>query len=322
MRRQAAKVLLSMPKMSLQRDLIREYVTYLQVEKGLARHTLESYGRDLARLERWALKTTATPAADLTRPDLRKWIAQLSREGLAPTSVARAVSAARGFYRFLMLDGHIKTHPAEDLDTPQKFSYLPRFLTEDEIDRLFGAPDISTEEGIRDRAILELMYAAGLRVSELVSMKQSDVDLHVGVAICHGKGSKERHVPVGKSAIHWLQQYAAVRAGYGRSVYLNLFLARGKPMTRHLAWATIKGHAESVGLRNVSPHTLRHSFATHLLQHGADSRSVQALLGHADISTTQIYTHITDSHLRTSYDNHHPRARAAVSRGGTKNDNE
>jgi integrase/recombinase XerD len=162
--------------------------------------------------------------------------------------------------------------------------------------------------------MLELMYAAGLRVSELVSMKQTDVDVHAGVVICHGKGSKERHVPVGKSAIHWLQQYAAIRAGYGRSAYLNLFLARGKPLTRQLAWATIKGHAEKVGLQNVSPHTLRHSFATHLLQHGADSRSVQALLGHSDISTTQIYTHMTDRHLRASYDNHHPRARAVAAR--------
>lgn len=300
-----------MTKPSNQRNLIKEYLTYIQVEKGLARHTLQSYASDLARLERWANKIGKT-AADLARPDLRKWIAQLSREGLAPSSVARAVSAARGFYRFLMLDGHIKTHPAEDLDTPQKFSYLPRFLTEQEIDQLFSAPDISTEAGIRDRAMLELMYAAGLRVSELVSMKQTDVDVHAGVVICHGKGSKERHVPVGKSAIHWLQQYDAIKAGYGKSVYLNLFLARGKPLTRQLAWATIKGYAESVGLENVSPHTLRHSFATHLLQHGADSRSVQALLGHSDISTTQIYTHITDRHLRAAYDNHHPRARVAA----------
>jgi len=301
-----------MSKPTQQRDLIKEYLTYIQVEKGLARHTLESYRRDLARLDRWASKSTAKPVSELERPDLRKWIAQLSREGLAPSSVARAVSAARGFYRFLMLDGHIKIHPAEDLDTPQKFSYLPRFLTEEEIDRLFAAPDTATEEGIRDRAMLELMYAAGLRVSELVSMKQTDVEMHAGVVICHGKGSKERLVPVGKSAIHWLQQYAAIKAGFGRSVFLNLFLARGKPLTRQLAWAIIKGHAEKVGLRNVSPHTLRHSFATHLLQHGADSRSVQALLGHSDISTTQIYTHITDRHLRSSYDNHHPRAHAAA----------
>jgi len=304
-----------------QRNLIKEYLTYIQVEKGLARNTLESYASDLARLEHWANKT-ATTAAELTRPDLRKWIAQLSREGLAPSSVARAVSAARGFYRFLMLDGHIKNQPAEDLDTPQRFSYLPRFLTEEEIDRLFATPDIATEEGIRDRAILELMYAAGLRVSELVNMKQTDVDVHAGVAICHGKGSKERHVPIGKSAIHWLQRYAAIKAGYGKSAYPNFFLARGKPLTRQLAWAKIKAYAEQVGLQNVSPHTLRHSFATHLLQHGADSRSVQALLGHSDISTTQIYTHITDRHLRTAYDNHHPRARAAATSLKPKSDEE
>lgn len=304
--------------MSGERDFIKEYLTYIQVEKGLARNTLESYRADLARLERWAGKI-GKPVAELARPDLRKWIAQLSREGLAPSSVARAVSAARGFFRFLMLDGHIKHHPAEDLDTPQKFSYLPKFLTEEEIDRLFSTPDVSTEEGIRDRAMLELMYAAGLRVSELVSLKQTQVDTHGGLVNCHGKGSKERRVPVGKSAIHWLQQYTAVRAAYGKAAYPNLFLNRGKPLTRQLAWSMIKSYAEKIGLQNVSPHTLRHSFATHLLQHGADSRSVQALLGHSDISTTQIYTHITDRHLRTAYDNHHPRARAAARASTTGN---
>jgi integrase/recombinase XerD len=298
-------------KPTTHRDFIKDHLTYLQVEKGLARHTLESYRRDLARLDHWAGKS-GKPVAELTRADLRKWIANLSREGLAPSSVARAVSAARGFFRFLMLDGHIKHHPAEDLDTPQKFSYLPKFLTEEEIDRLFAVPDVSTEEGIRDRAMLELMYAAGLRVSELVTLKKAEVDIHAGVVNCHGKGNKERRVPVGKSAIHWLQQYASVKAGYGQSPYPNLFLHRGKPLTRQLAWTMIKTHAEKIGLHNVSPHTLRHSFATHLLQHGADSRSVQALLGHSDISTTQIYTHITDRHLRTAYDNHHPRARAAA----------
>jgi integrase/recombinase XerD len=301
--------------MTTTRDFVREYLTYLQVEKGLARHTLDSYRRDLKRLENWAGKA-GKAAADLTRPDLRKWIAQLSREGLAPTSVARAVSAARGFFRFLMLDGHIKHHPAEDLDTPQKFSYLPKFLTEDEIDLLFAAIDVGTEEGIRDRAMLELMYAAGLRVSELVTLKEAEVDVHTGIVNCHGKGSKERRVPVGKSAIHWLQQYSTVKAGYGRSPYPNLFLHRGKPLTRQTAWTIIKTHAAKVGLENVSPHTLRHSFATHLLQHGADSRSVQALLGHSDISTTQIYTHITDRHLRAAYDNHHPRARAIAVKTG------
>jgi integrase/recombinase XerD len=301
------------------RDFVKEYLTYIQVEKGLARHTLQSYQRDLTRLDRWASKSGRS-VADLTRPELRKWIAQLSREGLAPSSVARAVSAARGFFRFLMLDGHIKHHPAEDLDTPQKFAYLPKFLSEDEIDRLFAIPDISKEEGIRDRAMLELMYAAGLRVSELVSLKQTEVDIHAGVVSCRGKGSKERRVPVGKSAIHWLQQYESIKAQYGKSPFPQLFLNRGRPLTRQFAWATIRNYAAKIGLEHVSPHTLRHSFATHLLQHGADSRSVQALLGHSDISTTQIYTHITDRHLRTAYDNHHPRARAAASTVKPKDD--
>jgi len=290
------------------RDFPKEFIRFIQVEKGLARHTLESYTRDLERLNAWASKNKKS-IEDLDRSDLRKWIASLSRDGLAPTSVARAVSAARGFYKFLLLDGHIKHHPAEDLDTPQRFNYLPKFLTEDEINSLLSAPDVSTEEGIRDRTILEVMYATGLRVSELIGLKQTDVDLMTGLIVCHGKGNKERRVPLGKSAIHWLQQYAAVKAGYGKPSSPFVFLYRGKQFTRQLAWAMIKSRAEQVGIKNVSPHTLRHSFATHLLQHGADSRSVQALLGHSDISTTQIYTHITDGHLRAAYNRHHPRAR-------------
>jgi len=290
------------------RDLLKEFLLFIQVEKGLARHSIDSYRRDLDRLQAWS-NQNGKQVSELTRADLRKWIASLSREGLAPASIARAVSATRGFFKFLMLDGHIKSHPAEDLDTPQRFAYLPKFLTEDEINRLFTAPDISTEEGIRDRAVLEIMYATGLRVSELVNLKHADVDLLAGLVKCHGKGNKERRVPLGKSAIHWLQQYSAVKKGYGKHSAPNVFLHRGRPFTRQLAWFMIKSHAEKVGIKNVSPHTLRHSFATHLLQHGADSRSVQALLGHSDISTTQIYTHITDMHLRSAYDRHHPRAR-------------
>ena len=291
------------------RDLVREYLSYIQVEKGLAANSLESYRRDLARLEGWAA-TNGKNIEELTRTNLREWIAQLSREGLAPSSVSRAVSAARGLFRFLMLDGHIKSHPAEDLDTPQKLAHLPRFLTEDEIERLLAAPDTSTTEGIRDRAILELMYATGLRISELVSMKLADVNIDGGLIVCHGKGSKERRVPIGRSATHWLQQYIARRARSNKASTPHLFLnSSGFPLTRKVVWAWIKQYAARLELRNVSPHTLRHSFATHLLQRGADSRSVQALLGHSDISTTQIYTHITDRHLRATYDRHHPRAK-------------
>ena len=291
----------------MERDFAKEFLTYIQVEKGLARQTLESYKRDLDRLQTWAtVKNKAI--TELTRADLRQWIASLSRDGLAPTSIARAVSTTRGFFKFLMLDGHLKSHPADDLDTPQRFNYLPKFLTEDEINRLLAAPDIATEAGIRDRAMLEIMYATGLRVSELIALKHDDVDLLAGLVVCHGKGNKQRRVPLGKSAIHWLQQYSAVKAGYGKPIPANIFLNRGRPFTRQLAWSMIKRHAEKAGIKDVSPHTLRHSFATHLLQHGADSRSVQALLGHSDISTTQIYTHITDLHLRAAYNRHHPRA--------------
>jgi integrase/recombinase XerD len=292
------------------RDLVREFIAYMQVEKGLARNSLESYGRDLARLEKWA-GAQGKSVESLTRKDLRLWIADLSREGLSPPSVSRAVSAARGLFRFLMLDGHIQTHPAEDLNTPQGIAYLPRFLTEEEMERLLAAADVSTDEGIRERAMVELMYAAGLRVSELVGLKRTDVNLEAGLVACHGKGSKERRVPIGKSATHWLQQYVAVRARSHRTHSSNLFInSLGAPLTRAFAWAMIKRLAARAGLEHVSPHTLRHSFATHLLQRGADSRSVQALLGHSDISTTQIYTHITDRHMRATYDRHHPRARS------------
>ncbi|HEY0545146.1 MAG TPA: site-specific tyrosine recombinase XerD [Pyrinomonadaceae bacterium] len=300
--------------MAIKRDLVREYLAYLRVEKGLSANSLESYARDLKRLQNFA-DAKNVGVAELVRKDLREWIAQLSREGLSPATVSRAVSAARGLFRFLMLDGHMTKHPAEDLDAPQRMAYLPQFLTEDEIDLLFAAPDTETSEGLRDRAMLELMYAAGLRVSELVSLKLSEIDLDAGLLACHGKGSKERRVPIGRSATHWLQLYIRSRARReSQSQYLFINNA-GRQMTRQAAWAAIKRYSASAGLaKDVSPHTLRHSFATHLLQRGADSRSVQALLGHSDISTTQIYTHITDSHLRATYDKHHPRAVSAQER--------
>lgn len=291
------------------RELLREYLAYLQVEKGLSANSLESYGRDLKRLQAWA-DVKRVGVADLSRKDLREWIAQLSREGLSPSTVSRAVSAARGFFRFLMLDGHIKKHPAEDLDTPQLMAHLPQFLTEEEIDLLLAAPDTETGEGLRDRTMMELMYATGLRVSETVSLKLAEVDLDGGVIVCHGKGSKERHVPIGRSATHWLQRYIAsrLRADDGRSSPYLFISSLGRQLTRQFAWTAIRRYSARAGLKKISPHTLRHSFATHLLQRGADSRSVQALLGHSDISTTQIYTHITDNHLRATYDRHHPRA--------------
>ncbi len=291
------------------RDLLREYAIYLQVEKGLAHNSLESYGHDLARLQAWA-ETCGKPPQDLTRQDLRLWIAELSRSGLAPGSVARAVSAARGWYKWLLCDGHIQEHPAEDLDTPQKEEYLPRFLTEDEIDRLFAGPDAMTETGLRERTILETLYATGLRVSELVDLRLAEVDFTAGLLTCRGKGNKERRVPLGQSALGWLERYRRQRMEQGPGTWPNFFLnGRGGPLTRAGIAVMVKKHAEKAGLSDVTPHTLRHSCATHLFQRGADSRSVQILLGHSDIGTTQIYTHITNRQMRKTYDRHHPRAK-------------
>ena len=300
---------------SAHRDFVREFLSYIQVEKGLSANTLQSYARDIARLQGWAEKATK-PLDTLERKDLREWIASMSREGLAPSSISRSVSAARSFFRFLMLDGHIKRHPAEDIHTPQRQARLPQFLSEDEMDCLLHAPDINTDLGVRDRTLLELMYAAGLRVSEACGLRTSDIDIERALVTCHGKGSKERRIPIGKSAVHWLQRYLAVRKQLGSEAKTELFLHHGKRMTRQTAWAIIKKYAAVAGVPDISPHTLRHSFGTHLMQHGADSRSVQALLGHSDISTTEIYTHITDLHMRKTYDRFHPRARVVNLRVG------
>ncbi|HEX3144824.1 MAG TPA: site-specific tyrosine recombinase XerD [Pyrinomonadaceae bacterium] len=299
-----------MLRQSSHRDLVREFLAYIQVEKGLSANTLQSYARDIAKLKAWA-DQQRKPIEKLERKDLREWISRMSRDGLSPSSIARALSAARGFFRFLMLDNHIEKHPAEDLRSPQRPSPLPKFLSEEEMERLLLAPDIQTDVGVRDRALLELLYAAGLRVSEACGLRVADLELDAALIRCHGKGNKERRVPIGKSAVHWLQRYLAQRKQFGNEGKPQLFLHRGHLMTRQTAWSIIKAYAATAGVPDISPHTLRHSFGTHLMQHGADSRSVQALLGHADISTTEIYTHITDLHMRKAYDRFHPRARVA-----------
>lgn len=286
---------------------------YLQVERGLSKNSLEAYRRDILKLERFA-EDESLALTELTRGDLRGFIADLSRSGLAPASISRIVSAVRGFYKFLLLDGHISNHPAENLETPQKGFYLPRFLTRDEMDSLFEMPDVSTDYGLRDRTILELMYAAGLRVSETAAIKIGDIDLDAGVLSCRGKGGKERRVPVGRSAVEWIRRYLVVRRKKNDFGSGRLFISgSGAEISRQTIYEIIKRYSLEAGLEDVSPHTLRHSFATHLMQNGADSRSVQSMLGHADISTTQIYTHITDQHLRHTYERFHPRAVSGVS---------
>lgn len=290
------------------RDLIREYLTFCRVEKGLAATSLDSYANDLSKLSQWA-EGIGLDLISLTRQDLREWLIDLGHEKLSENSRRRLISAVRGFYKFLMQDGHVSASPAEDLVSPQKGSYLPRFLNQTEIEMLLRTPDTSTETGLRDRAMLELMYACGLRVSEAVGLKLNDIDLDAGILTTTGKGNKTRRVPVGTSAVEWVISYLTVRRKNEDIEIDNLFVTpSGKRLTRQSIHAFIVEYAAKCGLEGVSPHTLRHSFATHLVQNDADIRSVQQMLGHADISTTQIYTHITSKQLRTNYDRFHPRS--------------
>ena len=197
------------------RDFVREYLLYLQVEKGLAKNSVESYKRDLAKLGNWADKNNLD-IVNLDKKDLREWLFDLSGEKLSENSKRRLISALRGFYKFLMFDGHIKKNPAEDLIAPQKGFYLPKFLNQTDVEKLLSAPDVSQEIGLRDRAILELMYACGLRVSEAVDLKMSDIEIDSGILTCTGKGNKMRKVPVGKSAVEWVKNYLALRRGKGK----------------------------------------------------------------------------------------------------------
>lgn len=299
-----------------QRNFIQEYLSFLRVEKGLSSNTLDGYQRDIEKLEAFA-KERGVEIETLTRNEIGRWVKSLSESGLSPRSIARAVSCVKGFYKFLLRDGFIKDDPTSELPSLKLPRNLPTFLSEEELDELLSGPDTGTVQGLRDRAVLELIYATGLRVSEAVGLTLTDLDLERGIVNCRGKGSKQRFVPVGRSALKFVREYLKVRpelAGGGST--RRLFLRKnGLTLTRQDVWQLIKKYARSSGIANVSPHSLRHSFATHLMQRGADSRSVQTLLGHSDLGTTQIYTHITNQHLRTAYETFHPRAKSRA--GGT-----
>ncbi|NJM54034.1 MAG: tyrosine-type recombinase/integrase [Blastocatellia bacterium] len=259
----------------MKRDLVKEYLHYLQVEKGLSKNSFESYQRDLAKLVKWTEKNNYD-IVQLSRQDLREFLIDLSAEKLSPTSVNRLISAMRGFYKFLQFDRHIVKNPAEDLQSQQTTSYLPKFLNQDEIEKLLAVPDISGEIGLRDRAILETMYACGLRVSEVCSLQISDVELDAGILTCKGKGNKTRKVPIGKSAVEWLKSYLAHRRKKENFEIQNLFVSTlGRPISRHDVFNFVKEYGTKIGRDDISPHTLRHSFATHLVQNSADIRSVQ-----------------------------------------------
>ena len=283
----------------------------MRVEKGLSRNTLNSYRGDLEKLEGFA-KECGYEIQNLSRAEIGRWVKSLSESGLSPRSIARAVSGIKGFYKFLLRDGFIKEDPTFDLVSLKLPRNLPSFLSEEESEDLLCAPDTGTVQGLRDRTILELIYGTGLRVSEAVGLTMTDIDLERGIVTCHGKGSKQRFIPVGRSALKYLREYLKVRSELqGEKAVPKLFLRKsGDSMTRQDVWQLVKKYSRSQGLGSVSPHSLRHSFATHLVQRGADSRSVQTLLGHSDLGTTQIYTHISNQHLRTAYETFHPRAKS------------
>lgn len=288
------------------------YLTHLRYERRLADHTLESYARDLALLATFAAGQER--ALDrLTRQDLEALVRQLMSEGRSPRSVARLVACVRGFYRFLTLHEHIADNPAIDLAAPRAWKVLPKFLAADDVERLLAAPDVGTTRGLRDRALIELLYATGLRVSELVTLRLQDLHLEDGYLTTTGKGQKSRIVPVGDEAATWVLRYLReARPGLlGKRASPRVFVnARGggPGMTRVGFWKVLKGYAKAIGLgRQISPHVLRHSFATHLLERGADLRAIQMMLGHADLSTTQIYTHVLEARLRALYERFHPR---------------
>ena len=291
-------------------DILRMFLEYLSVEKGLSSNTVRSYSLDLKKLF-YFFRRKKIAWLKTGEDDLIQFIHQQSRANLSSRSLARLVSSIRSFYRFLVLDGLIAKSPATELSTPKTWLDLPKFLTEQEVDKLLGQPKKKTRKGRRDKAMLELLYATGLRVSELVSLKLEDLNLPKGYVLCRGKGGKERIVPFGQSAQEALGEYLrTTRPRLLKKDDPSLFLSSwGKALTRQAFWKILKDYGRQADLGNkISPHVLRHSFATHLLERGADLRSVQLMLGHSQITTTQIYTHVTRTHLRKVYDKYHPRA--------------
>ena len=290
------------------------YLTHLRVERRLADHTLESYARDLAALTAFAAdRHTGVDALD--RHALEAFVREQMMRGLSPRSVARMVAAVRGYYRFLVVNGDLKSSPADDLHPPFAWPALPKFLGIDEVDRLIAQPDVATPLGLRDRAMIELLYATGLRVSELIQVRAADLHLDEAYLTCIGKGNKERIIPIGEEAARWILEYErdarphlTKRRPPARrdTLFVN---ARGGPLSRVGFWKILKQYGRQANLpRTLSPHVLRHSFATHLLERGADLRAIQLMLGHADLSTTQIYTHVLAARMRAVYDRFHPRA--------------
>lgn len=291
-------------------DILQTFLDFLSIEKGLSFNTVLSYSRDLRKFFRF-LKKEKIPPLKVSEENLIRFIHQQSRAGLSARSLARLISSLKSFYKFLILDDLIKRNPAVNLSSPKIWFKLPHFLTVEEVELLLRQPDEKSVRGSRDRAMLELLYATGLRASELVSLKLRDLNMEDGFLLCRGKGGKERIVPVGGTALQVVRRYLdEARSKLLKKPSDSLFLTgRGSAFTRQGFWKLLKTYAKKGGLDlKMSPHVLRHSFATHLLERGADLRSVQLMLGHTQITTTQIYTHVSRERLRKVYEKYHPRA--------------
>jgi integrase/recombinase XerD len=292
----------------MQNDLLKMFLNYLAVEKGLSRNTLESYDRDLRKYFTFMEKKAP---GDIKQQDVLDFLSSLSEHGMAVPSSARCLSAIRGFHKYLLTDSLTATDPTVNIDAPHGWTRLPKTLSNSEVETLLNQPDLTTTLGIRDKAMLEVLYAAGLRVSELVGLRLQDMNLERGFVIVAGKGSKERAVPLGEVALDRLKEYLdrsrpmLLKGQASDAVFVS---SRRRQLTRQMLWERIKHYVRKAGItRNVSPHTLRHSFATHLLDSGADLRAVQAMLGHSDIATTQIYTHVSRERLKRIHEKYHPR---------------
>jgi integrase/recombinase XerD len=292
--------------------LVERFCDAVWLADGLARNTLEAYRRDLVQFAAWLATQSGPPILEAGPADIHRYLAfQVESRKAKPRTTGRLVSSLRRFYRFALLEGLRRDDPCAQIEAPKLPRSLPKSLSEAEVESLLAAPDVESDLGLRDKAMLETLYASGLRVSELVGLKVQQVSLDMGVVRVLGKGAKERLTPLGEEALAWIQRFQKLsRPGIlGARKSDTLFVTgRGSAMTRQAFWGLVKRYAAKAGIRSpISPHTLRHAFATHLINHGADLRVVQLLLGHADISTTQIYTHVARERLKQIHAKHHPR---------------
>lgn len=298
--------------MVIMEGYVNAFINYLAIERGLAKNTLESYGRDLKQFQNYMNDLNLEVEKDSNENMIQEYLKSLQTKGRAVSTISRNIAAIKAFYQYLVKENYLESDPSQSLDTPKVEKKLPKILSVHEVEELLKQPEIKSSGGLRDKAMLELLYATGIRVSELIALNISDINLDMGYVKCYGKGSKNRIVPLGSIAVKAVHDYIikgrmkVVRTYDEPALFIN---HHGGRLTRQGFWKIIKKYAQEAGItKDITPHTLRHSFATHLLENGADLRSVQEMLGHADISTTQLYTQIVKNPLKEVYDKSHPRA--------------